>query len=103
MLEEDYKFDPVNFKIIKHIIKNSSSPVWLGWGTLVKNRTSVLLPLEFRQLLQENNSRMIQIEKEKSQGWYPWHPAYADRYARIKPKDLRLVPFDTKILNRYPI
>lgn len=101
MLHEDSNFDPINFRIIQHVINNSSSLIWIGWGKLVQQKTSLLLPHEFRKLLKDNNSRMVQ--KEKSGGWYPWHPAYAARYARIEPNELKLVPFDTKILNRYPI
>lgn len=104
LLEEDSKFDPINYKIIQHVIHNASSLIWVGWGKLVQQKTSELLPPEFRKLLQDNNTRIVQIEKDKSGGgWYPWHPAYAARYKRIAPKDLKLVPFDTKILNRYPI
>lgn len=104
MTDADFMFDPINYKVIEYVINNSLAPIWLGWGRLVKGYAGELLPIHFRKLLQVYDKRVVQIDKGIPNGWYPLHPTYASGVhgkGRIKPQDLKLVSFDTRILDNY--
>ncbi|UOE53527.1 DUF1643 domain-containing protein [Cytobacillus oceanisediminis] len=93
-------FDSLNFNIISTVLENSETFVWIGWGGLVKGKTKILLPEEFRRMLESHHDRLVQIDRGKPMTWYPWHPAYLKR-KRIPPEEIRLVPFDSNILKKY--
>ncbi|WP_430489156.1 DUF1643 domain-containing protein [Rossellomorea marisflavi] len=99
LTDNDFIFDPVNFRVIQEITNRTNIPIWIGWGELVKKKTQILLPKEFRELLTLHKKRLVQIDRTKSRKWFPLHPAYAK--INIPVQDLKLASFDVKNVLKY--
>ncbi|MCF6139084.1 DUF1643 domain-containing protein [Pseudalkalibacillus berkeleyi] len=99
LTEKDYLFDQINFQVIEGVLNETNIPVWIGWGELIKKKTRILLPKEFRELLTQHKERLVQIERGKPGKWFPMHPAFAK--INIPVQELKLARFDVKYVLNY--
>ncbi|WP_138494356.1 DUF1643 domain-containing protein [Paenibacillus pinistramenti] len=95
-------FDDSNLDILSRVLNQAATPVWIGWGQLIKGKSQELFPKELKDLLRNHASRLIRVKMipDKYNGKYPVHPSYLRR-KHFPVENIEFVPFDINHLESY--